>query len=176
VSGDSRWIGFLRGGPDHRGRTLERIHTWGDAELEAEHDYIQWLFPLPEPSPVNPAAPVLGAADPAALAADPRLADEFRRSLERMLAFYGLERVPGAGPFELRPAPSFAARAAVWLTPENHNHLRLTRILRCCVLCGLGDEAGALLRTLQALAAGPGASAFSATTLAYWVRAGGGSP
>jgi hypothetical protein len=117
VSGDpGAWIRFLRGGPDHRGRTLAEIRRCGDAELEAQHDYVQWLFPLPEPSPVNPAAPLLVAADRAALATDRGLAAELRGSLERMLAFYGLERVPDRESTELRPAPNFAERAAVWLT------------------------------------------------------------
>ena len=46
---------------DSSGRTLMEIHAWGYDELEKIHDYIQWLFPLPEPSQYNPLAPVLDA-------------------------------------------------------------------------------------------------------------------
>ena len=41
--------------------TLREIHAWGYHELETVHDYIQWLFPLPEPSQYKLRAPVLDA-------------------------------------------------------------------------------------------------------------------
>ena len=47
----NRIIGFYSGTePDHRGRYLHEIQRWSDDQLEKVHDYIQWLFPLPEPS------------------------------------------------------------------------------------------------------------------------------
>ena len=56
----SRIIGFYNGTEsDHRGRCLREIQEWPDDQLESVHDYIQWLFPLPEPSGFNVAAPVL---------------------------------------------------------------------------------------------------------------------
>ena len=45
--------------PDHRGRWLQEIWRMPPSWLEQHHDYIQWLFPLPELSPVNPQAPRL---------------------------------------------------------------------------------------------------------------------
>ena len=39
---------------DDEGRSLEDILKFKDNELEYHHDYIQVLFPLPEPSPINP--------------------------------------------------------------------------------------------------------------------------
>ena len=50
-------------GPDARGRTLPEIWAWDAARLEGVHDYIQWLFPLPEPSAFNPHAPILTHGD-----------------------------------------------------------------------------------------------------------------
>jgi hypothetical protein len=56
----SRVIGFYSGTePDHRIRYLHEIQEWPDDQLESVHDYIQWLFPLPEPSSFNAAAPAL---------------------------------------------------------------------------------------------------------------------
>ncbi len=53
-------IGFYNGTEsDHRGRYPREIQEWPDDQLESVHDYIQWLFPLPEPSGFNVAAPVL---------------------------------------------------------------------------------------------------------------------
>lgn len=44
---------------DAEGRSLEDILQFKDSELEYHHDYIQVLFPLPEPSPINPGAPII---------------------------------------------------------------------------------------------------------------------
>jgi hypothetical protein len=53
-------IAFYSGeAPDDRGRFLREIQQWPDQRLESVHDFIQWMFPLTEPSPVNPDAPVL---------------------------------------------------------------------------------------------------------------------
>jgi hypothetical protein len=46
----------------HRGRYLREIQEWPDDQLESVHDYIQWLFPLPEPSGFNVAAPALSCS------------------------------------------------------------------------------------------------------------------
>ncbi|TMJ38226.1 MAG: hypothetical protein E6G87_06875, partial [Alphaproteobacteria bacterium] len=51
---------FLTGeGHDHRGRFLADVLAFDNAILERSHDYIQWLFPLPEASRFSAGAPVL---------------------------------------------------------------------------------------------------------------------
>jgi hypothetical protein len=51
----SRLLDFYRGvGADTEGRRLEDILAWPDDDLEEVHDFIQWLFPLPEPSRASP--------------------------------------------------------------------------------------------------------------------------
>ena len=45
-------------------------------------------------------------------------------------------------------APNFAAKATGWLSPGNHNHLRIRRILRCLTVLGLEAEAKAFLECL----------------------------
>src|SRR5262245_840829 len=70
----SRLVDFYRGaGTDTGGRQLAEIWAWGDDDLEAVHDFIQWLFPLPEPSRFNPDAPRLTEADIATFRGDPLL-------------------------------------------------------------------------------------------------------
>ena len=60
----SQLIEFYREtGSDARGRNLERIWAYSDNEMEYHHDFIQWLFPLREPSQFNPDAPVLSDED-----------------------------------------------------------------------------------------------------------------
>jgi hypothetical protein len=57
-------LDFYRGhGTDAEGRFLKDIWTWENHDLEGVHDFIQWLFPLPEPSQFNPDAPLLTEKD-----------------------------------------------------------------------------------------------------------------
>jgi hypothetical protein len=143
----SQLIEFYRGtGPDAEGRRLDDILTWDDERLEAVHDFIQWLFPLPEPSRFNPGAPLLAPEDVAAFRQDPALRANLRRSFERILSFLGLAETDDGAVVE---GPNFARRAPdVWGYP-NHNWLRITRILRSLHLLGLEAEARALYRRLQ---------------------------
>jgi hypothetical protein len=159
-------------GQDARGRTLPDIWDWDDARLEAVHDYIQWLFPLPEPSAFNPYAPVLDATAIAAFHESPHLRQRLLRSLERLLAFYGLTMAaaPHQPGVRIARAASFGDRSRVWLRAGNHNHLRLTRILTSLRLLGLEEHAAALADCLEAIAR-EHPHAISATTLAYWQRA-----
>lgn len=138
-------LNFYLGGRDDDGRTLNEILEWSDAELEAVHDFIQWLFPLPERSGANPYAPILDAGTIDAFRQSEELRQRLKQSFLRMLRFYGLELDTGM----VRRAANFAARSSNWLNPSNHNHLRLTRILRCIRLLGLAAEADALFYMLS---------------------------
>ena len=101
---------FLRGdGRDGQGRLLQDVLRFDDARIEAVHDFIQWLFPLAEPSRAVPGAPVLDAAEAAAIRADPQALAGLRAGLERMTRFY--------------------AETDGWLTGFDHNHLRISRII-----------------------------------------------
>jgi hypothetical protein len=157
-------------GTDARGRRLGDILGWDDARLESVHDYIQWLFPLPEPSAFNPHAPILGEAAVRTFRHDASLRARVAQALSRMLAFYGLSETRGQGHVTIEPAADFPARSRNWLHAGNHNHLRLTRILTCLRLLGLEDESRALLACLERIASDH-PHAISSTTLAYWKRA-----
>ncbi|HEV2973090.1 MAG TPA: opioid growth factor receptor-related protein [Pirellulales bacterium] len=53
-------IEFYRGdGVDSEGRRLEEILVWEYGRLELVYDFIQWLFPLREPSQFNDQAALL---------------------------------------------------------------------------------------------------------------------
>jgi hypothetical protein len=145
TSPDSPILTFYRGGRDSNGRSLDQIWAWPDERLEGAHDYIQWLFPLQEPSAFNASAPILTECDIAAFRNDALLAGSLRRSLECMLGFFGLEDTGS----EIRMSPSFRTKAARWLVPGNHNHLRLTRILKSLRILGLEHEAMQLFRALE---------------------------
>jgi hypothetical protein len=138
--------------PDAEGRLFDQLLALDDVFLEETHDYIQWLFPLPEPSAFNYRAPLLTAPEIVAFRDGPHLWRQLARALDRMLAFYGYAWTPGRR--SLAPAANFADRAAVWLHPGNHNHLRLTRILRSLTLLGRAADAAALQAALERLESG----------------------
>ena len=171
---NSRIIGFYSGTePDHRGRYFHEIQAWPDDQLEAVHDYIQWLFPLPEPSGFNVAAPVLNQESIQEFRTRPDLQEKLRVSFLRMMNFYGLEARSGEQ-ITVTRAPNFAAKATVWLSPGNHNHLRITRILRCLSLLGLEAEAKAFFDYLSEIykyEQNKPMPAISDETMLYWREA-----
>ncbi|WP_112661612.1 opioid growth factor receptor-related protein [Microvirga flavescens] len=102
---------YLAGlGTDDSSRTLDDALAFSDDALEYVHDYIQWLFPLPTRSMAQPGAPILTPQDIAQIRTDERALANLQRASQRMREFY--ERTDG------------------WLTFNDHNHLRITRILR----------------------------------------------
>ncbi len=138
---------FFAGSPDDQERTYDAILAWDDERLERVHDYIQWMFPLPEQSGANPGAPILDQEAIETIRGDAGMQARLRAGYLRMLAFYGFE-LHGD---EVVEGPGFANAASNWLRPSNHNHLRLTRILRSLRVLGLGQEAAQLWRALREL-------------------------
>jgi hypothetical protein len=127
-----RIIAFYSGEePDDRGRFLREIQEWPDERLESVHDFIQWMFPLTEPSGVNPRAPVLDRETIQEFRSRPKLQENLRTSFRRMQRFYTDGRH--------------------WLMPGNHNHLRITRIIKCLRLLGLEAEAQAFYEYLAGI-------------------------
>ena len=132
-------------GTDHRGRRLEDLWRFSLDELEESHDYIQWLFPLVEKSQFNAAAPVLDDVAITRFRSDAALRRRLERSLTVMLHFYGFELEAE----RIVPSWTFAERAKTWLTPGNHNFLRLTRILKSLTVLGLAHRGTQLLQALE---------------------------
>lgn len=120
-------------GANSSGYALEQVLGWPDGDWELQHDFIQWLFPTDEPSLFNPDAPVLDANTVARFRADPLLRHRLHRSYDRWLAFCGVARTDDGLAFD-NPNPR------VW-DRQNHNWLRITRVLRSLNLLGLPDEA-----------------------------------
>lgn len=115
-------LDFYRGdGRDGAGRFLSDVWAFSDEELEVTHDFIQWLFPLPEPSRFVRDVPLLTDEDVLAFRSDPELLSRVLRSADLMRGFY--------------------ARTQAWRRPSDHNHARITRILRFLALLGLEAEA-----------------------------------
>jgi len=142
---------FLAGeGPDGAGRRLADVIAFGDARIEGVHDFIQWCFPLREASLAVPGAPVLTRAEAEAIRADPAALAGLCAARDRMVRFYG--------------------ETEGWLRAHDHNHLRITRILRALrALLGPG-EAQAFHAFVSARNAEAGAP-INPDSLRYWANA-----
>jgi len=164
-------IFYLGRSADHEGRRLEDIWTWDNRKLEGTHDYIQWLFPLREMSPFNQDAPILTSEAIDEFLKNDELRKRVRTSLEIMLKFYGLKSVVTAnGIIEISKAHDFDERCREWITPCNHNFLRLTRIIKSLKILGLLNWALALFSCLEKIYR-MNSSEIGAETFAYWKAA-----
>jgi hypothetical protein len=166
----SQLLDFYRGtAADSEGRSLQDLWQWNDDDLEEVHDFIQWMFPLPEPSRFNPDAPLLTEADITAFRNDASLRSRLKQSFERILVFLGLSTAEDGIVVE---GSNFSQRVPeIWASP-NHNWLRITRILRSLSVLGLESEAKSLFRRLEALYSHR-RFPITAETFQYWADAVG---
>lgn len=142
---------YLAGtGRDGGGRLAADVIHFSDDRLEAVHDYIQWLFPLPTQSGAQPGAPVLTAAEIEAIKVDRQAQETLSLATERMLRFYRNTRW--------------------WLTAYDHNHLRITRIIRSLMLLRSAEDARSFHSAILDLNEAAG-SPVNTGSLAFWADA-----
>lgn len=102
---------FLKGiSKNSSGLTIEDILKFDNNQIENVHDYIQLLFPLKEKSQFHPNMPVLTDSEILEIKSDKIALQNFQRSVEMMMRFY--------------------ENTTHWMTENNHNLLRITRILK----------------------------------------------
>ena len=108
---------------DHQKRMISDIWNWSDDAWEDEHDFIQWLFPLSDKSMSVPNSPVIREPEVSWIKDSKVAQDSVRRSTERYKLFLSSEKY--------------------WKLSHNHNHLRITRVIKSLrLLCG-DDDANA---------------------------------
>jgi Opioid growth factor receptor (OGFr) conserved region len=147
----SRLRAFLNGtGSDSRGRTLSYVLALDDTEIEATHDFIQWLFPLPVASAAQPNSPILSAQELSGIAGDDVAVANLKLARARMELFY--------------------TRSDHWLRWQDHNHLRITRILTSLrLIVGLYEARQFHAVISSRLKAAPGA--INPRSLRFWAQA-----
>jgi len=142
------------GHKDYKGRSLEQILGWTDADLERTHDYIQVLFPTTERSGAVRGSPVLSFEmlrdiNTNRLNVLRQIQLGLHSSLTRMLNFYGLELsgdVDSPEPFIFETGVQPYVN---WRSEGNHNSRRISRIISCLRLFGLHLLANAFSMYLQ---------------------------
>lgn len=146
---------------DNKGRYLNDLWQEDFYFYENCHDYIQWMFPLAEESEYNLDAPVLTEEDIIFFQNNIIVQSNIKKSFRTILSFYGFE-IYAEG---IRKNESFERRKKIWLTRNNHNQLRLTRIMKCLCLLGMPEYTDALLTILLEIAKESDVSSY---TLEKW--------
>jgi hypothetical protein len=104
-------VDFITGaGTDYKGRTLGFILAQDDGWLETDHTWVQWVFPLPEPSLFNPNAPIADVETYMTI----RKSANIDMAVDRFEQFLQLNKMH-------RPW---------WFKQGDHNQLRISRLLR----------------------------------------------
>lgn len=136
------------------GFTFTDVFNFTDEELEECHSYIQWAFPLKEPSQFNPDAPLVTDATIMQMNDIPSAKVRILGMGQAMLRFYITEN-------------------PVWITPKNHNFLRITRIIKSLRIFGYISEAAFFhKRILMLLQDNPQyVTIVGETTLQFWKEA-----
>lgn len=142
---------FLTGtGTDGAGREVFDVIAFDDPAIEQVHDFIQWLFPLRERSGANPGAPVLTQEDVEEIRASFSAQAALAAATDRLAIFY--------------------YRNGHWLTASDHNHLRITRIIKSLRLLR-GDALADAFRDLILARVAEAGDPVGKPTLGFWARA-----
>jgi len=164
-------IKFYQGeGTDSEGRTLVEVLSFDNGELETNHNYVQWLFPLNHQSAFNPTAPILTHNDIKLFINDSQLREKYLVSLNKMLSFYGITLADDCQEVKMHLSATFSQQKINWVTLGNHNFLRLTRILTSLNILGFPDHAKAMFEILETIYL-ENTTAIGTVTWNFWKQA-----
>lgn len=145
-------IKFLRHeDTDFKGRKLKELWALSPEEMENSHDVIQWMFPSDIPSKHHDQSPVLTDEQVNTMWRDPVIRDSIGTSCIVFSQFLS------------KTKPD-------WLTPRNHNFLRITRVLRCLWNMRMGEEY-LRWRTFAHMVWDKNRDVVGAQTIGYWMHA-----
>ena len=161
---------FYSGKSDHTGRTLEDVWQYNHRELENTHNYIQWLFPIIEPSYFNRSTPKLLISDIRQFEDNKELRHNLLISFLIMLDFYGLSCDLKNSNILVYKGEDYEEKKVYWQTGKNHNFLRITRILTSLKLLGCEKISLAFYKCLMKLVE-EDPRGFNFTSLEYWKNA-----
>ena len=113
---------FLEGKiKDYEGRFLNDIWSFDDTKIEKVHNFIQWIFPLDELSKYVPSSPVL---------IDEEILEIKQSSVAKEHLILSKQWFYG-----------FLNRTSKWELEKNHNHARISRMIKSLKLLHSEDAA-----------------------------------
>jgi hypothetical protein len=123
-------IHFLRGiGPDYKGRFYSDMAKSNDGEMEECHDQIQWMFPIHEGSRFAMVCPIVDQELVDKAMEFPSVQYNINAAAIRMSDFFGIGKYTDK------------SKQINWCNENNHNLLRITRIIRCLRIFRLESQA-----------------------------------
>ena len=129
------------------GWLLSHVWKFNDTQIENTHTFIQWVFPTNEASRATPESPVLDEEQILEI----QNSDQAKQNLSKSADWY----------FD------FLRRNSFWRKPHDHNHLRITRVIKSLrLLCG-DDEADYFKEQFWQLL-GTDISQIPSRTIEYW--------
>ena len=117
-------VQFLEGvGTDSRGRHIDEIFRQDNFFWERTHDFIQWLFPLTVESQNVSGSPVLDDEDIKLILRSKPAQEAMQHAVERF--------------------KQFLIETEAWKRENDHNHLRISRVIKSLRLLVNDEEANA---------------------------------
>ena len=107
--------------PNVDGVKLSDIMAMSNNDLEKGHHWVQWAFPSDEVSKANTNAPLLDKEVIEKLKSDVTFDKKFGASADRFFDFL----ISCTYPDDNKP---------IWVTPRNHNYMRITRVIKSAKL------------------------------------------
>lgn len=164
-------IYFLTGtAPDSNGRTLQQYLAFDDNDWEFQHDVIQMAFPTKTQSKFHPDQPFL----PADFNVEDLSNDEYQRSRAAIsLLLHGYLKSLGVEFLINHTLVTLSCKSQYphWADSNDHNTLRLTRILECLGIFGMVYSQTALHDFLVYEIAPDNSDRINTKTVAFWVAA-----
>jgi hypothetical protein len=131
---------------DNNGRSLDEMQHYNYEKLENIHDYIQWMFPLRRKSDFNDNAPILTQNDITYIKNSKEIKKNMAKSLSVITDFWGIEKDEKTNKYIIKDD-----RINTWITPGNHNFLRVSRVIKSLILFDMEEEAKLFFNCLEEL-------------------------
>lgn len=160
---------YLNDGLDNFGRTFIDIINFPDEEISKCHDFIQWIFPTKTSSSYNSSAPILDD-ESIKIFKDNPTATRVRlyTSLSRYFKFLGIDYYFDADGILIVNTIKLDEKYEFWKQLNDHNLLRLSRVMECCNLMGYHTTAESLFHIL--LATSTVSDFITPTNIYYWYK------
>ena len=133
--------------PDIYKRYLKDIWMMSDDQIENRHNFIQWIFPLNVKSNAVPSSPILTKKEIISIKKSETAQKNIIKSAEWFL--------------------EFLSNNSYWICQNNHNHYRITRVIKSLRLIHSNEEAEKFKNSIMNLIQG-NEKKISPTNIQYW--------
>jgi hypothetical protein len=130
---------------NEEGYYFDQVMKFNKTELERFHCFIQYLFPLLEPSEKVRTAPIITQEEIDIFKSDHLIRTKLKKAFFKMLDFYRLSYCKNGKSIEIKKE----VELLWWVKPYDHNLLRMTRMLKSMKLLGYFDYSLSLFEVLK---------------------------